>query len=1444
MYRNWVLLAILSFVVGIVPSALAVEAKDDVRAKIAKLEAKYFDPILSTHEVESLLGQLSHSEKRSEALEKLTEQGQGCQDRIVKFAAKSADLEARDACTQAVIALDCAYQDNVLEQGLGDLYRKNAKQLLPDYWQRFRKDPHDMRAVAMLISADPEVVCGELDKNCRLDVLRYLFLRLREIRSYPDMEHGKPAVSDPFVQKNIFRFSLDEATATVRDVFPEFRCRRIIGHMEWCRVDLVRGICRPDWQDACKEAKKRGQEWPDWLGDPEKYWHATLYNRLFHFRYESPHDIRMMRCSCYRQESAVVTSFKIYPAIGYFFYGTFNYPEYIVCPLPELIIPLEYEQAMAEGRSAVWLKPYMPSRYGWFKHPIDNQAAPKRAGEEQDFPSGVVPIAPRENPKRAQALPANAVSLAILPPRIKADASSQAREAAELACDRLGQELDLNGIAKVVNRTELDAVLKERAMTAGDSKTMLSYDAMARLEIDLDHKPPQSRLALIDLSAGTSLGDKGFGWPIVEADVPAMIELCRTALKDTLKDGKQRPLKVRLLGLGDEGTAPRMRPLGDRLYEAFQKSLSSSNRILVVQHLEAGSAKEESLLAALGLSRLPGGRQFSPQADVTIELRVAEHDAAGKSFQETPVEVGVRLWKGENSEGEWTNTSCTVQAFDAAIGRAWDSLSKSLGQITPGAITKSLDDMTTCRRQAEAELKTAMAVDPHLPKEKRFLQQIEHLDAALKIDPTLEPAAFLLVQTLRSLVLVRGVKPEADEYQLRLAEEAVRYIERFPGDWMHRAQVCYLGCQAIYFTPMRLLVDTQYRFVIKITPELRRMMVETKRLFEASLAEDLHGFCGWRADDFASKENGDMDFIRFPSQGAAFVMPMLYRGMMLSKIPPSERQAWLDVLTRQCDSQAAKLAKIKPRHPNDTLVKYAFIQVEAAELARLDDQIDWAKQQIDRCLKLRKKNPSAFYDGLGDTRRIILSVTCDPNLMEEFDKLSSPAWGSIDGHHLDIFGKGELPSMPKAIIEYDAPDSTGWPNIRALAEIGQRYYVLVTKPKLVFGYISLDAQGRPIGKLEKITNTVQSTTTRTWRPFTLLPTPEAKGKVEVLCAEACYDKICVGTRESGLMVYDPQKEKWKIYGAAEGLPSWSVESIWPIGDNLVFCVSGAGPNNMASHYTLDLAGGKVTFLRHTPVPPRLPQGFLSMWRNEKQWMGITKDSMWLDLLSPNAKQNKIAWPSFPEYWRAANDSLGVHAATILDGRHFFIGYTTLVEHDALGKNLHQWWVAPGEFQVKLDLYKTPLDMPVPQDPQITACGRLLIFRGSSDKGIVGYDPAADTWYGPLNAECGGAERFLGTSRGVWAETVQSHQLLYIHADDLMETAKQMERVYTTPEYLERRQRCFDAMPTQEKVGFLMAMHQYAAAEKMLAEYRKTTPLNEAGLVMEKAIKEIREKHKN
>ena len=380
-------------------------------------------------------------------------------------------------------------------------------------------------------------------------------------------------------------------------------------------------------------------------------------------------------------------------------------------------------------------------------------------------------------------------SVIVLPPRIVSGASDQVNAAAELACDRLAQELEKTKTCQVVDRTQLDHILKERKLGTGSSAKMVAYDAIVRLEVDAARPVPLLRLNVIGLSEGNVLDTMQFPWtPTLPSNVLRdMAKATRAAIGEAVQPGRN-VLRVRLLEVENVGKSARLEPLAASLREVFDAALERSKAIRLVHHLEAQSAKEESLLLMMGLAQLPDGRQFAPQSDATIELRIRELDGIGKTFEQTQLEVSWRVRKGVKYEGQWSSAQAAVKESGGLMKTAWSKCSQSLGQVSPQAAGEYLDEMALRRKQAQAEMEAAPnARGVDLLREAGRHQHLAHVAAAAKLDPAWEEAGYALVFATAN-DFRDGVDYDFDAREAGIYE-ALRYLQRFKTDGKHRAIV-------------------------------------------------------------------------------------------------------------------------------------------------------------------------------------------------------------------------------------------------------------------------------------------------------------------------------------------------------------------------------------------------------------------------------------------------------------------------------------------------------------------------------------------------------------------------------------------------------------------------------------------------------------------------------
>ncbi len=1012
----------------------------------------------------------------------------------------------------------------------------------------------------------------------------------------------------------------------------------------------------------------------------------------------------------------------------------------------------------------------------------------------------------------------------LLPPRLPASAGDAARAAADAACDRLAQDLAAAGVAHVVDRTQIDRILQERRLHAGPSRPMLSYDAMIRLEADTSRLAPETTLSLIDLSTGSVIAQQTFAWPPKEDAAKAMLDFCRDALQHVAKPAAGK-LRVRTLWATEAIDNERLRPLGGRLIDVFNESLRRSERVVLIRHLEAATAKEESLLLLMGLSRLPGGRQFTPQADATIELRVVEGEGRGKTFSDTPVEIGVRLRKGARYEGDWVTTVGLVRDFDAMIPQAWRKLAQALGEVRPETAATLLEAMSLRRKQAEAELQTVQELRKSMTRGTYdeqggfLLTALPHAEAALKLDPTSTEAVRVYVDLLTQMSkfdLKRRWMPDAP---LRMLREAARYMERYRQD----AGLCNDLCECAFwgtrtqlgeFLNTRVTNDPLPPFPEApptMTPELVQALDAMKRLLERGVEDD----------------------VTFRFETADRILFLTARGMRSMSVPAAEREAWLETIARRC-LEKAKRGQARATNACDDWRGCIALQFSVAAFLLEDGQRERAKQVIARAQSAMPRR-YVEWDGLRIAwMRRVVGETDDARLLADFD-----AW--IKG------GRGAMvcpivigwPAVDAFAIQegLDHPDDgSDRPPLRPrpggveshrdffpLAEGDGRLYIgglpvfqgnRESAPRLAC--VSLNGHGRPTGDIEDISP------------------PNWKASYLLTSAQYVDGKLCVATQRDGIQVFDPKTETWKSYGPEQGLPSRGVDQIFSIGGHVLY------GNTAGTHFTLDIAGGAVMLL-HRPAPKagwpegcHPPSNLRLVWRQDGQVMGIDEVSLQVDLLGKVPQGRPLPSPSpygwHPEQYHDDGVLLGplahIVGAVEVEGRRFCLFNNGLCEIDAAGKPLRTWGASDN-----MDIYwlwvATPADSPIPVAPRaLVAVGPRLIL--TSWNHLIVYDPKTDTWYGPLDISVG--ERLLVDSHGMlW--TGGGAALGYLAIDDAVAYAQRIGRVMTTTEYRRRKQQFIDAAEPLERAKFNLGMRHFDKAKAAFQEVLDAQPNQPEALIL-------------
>jgi hypothetical protein len=531
-----------------------------------------------------------------------------------------------------------------------------------------------------------------------------------------------------------------------------------------------------------------------------------------------------------------------------------------------------------------------------------------------------------------------AVTVAIVP-SLKAAAPQEIAAAVELVADQLAIELANDGQLRVVDRTQIDRILQERAIS-DINKPILAYDALVGVRIEWRVANPTVILRVVDLSLGNVAGIHEWPWTgAPSADrLREMARACKESSLRALAASRGR-LKVRLLGVATPGRVCRPQParprfaaraavatpdgvdrldsMADHLGQMIEEVAARVPGVCVVQHLEALSSKEESLLLLLGQARLAEGREFSPQADRLLSVELTAKDAKGKPLEnDTALEIRFRL-SPDGTHGEWVRVQGSVADWSHLASQACQLLARQLGQIDADTTDKYVTEMILRRRQAEAELEAAMR---KLPRGHGEYDR-ERIAVAMKLDPTYEEAAFTFVQS--------APRRYANVLPIEATSDAFRYLERFHekplperltwGQAPKNAQERQVVRQREHRTSVLIALSN---FRADKPPTNPQELEVVRKIVELGMGEDIHEFC--------------------PNCG--WVVEQMYRGWQTSGVDPEGLRLWLEEIRRRADILTLQLDQVTHPDPRrwveiglmrvrSTLVT-AAVESGNAELAR------------------------------------------------------------------------------------------------------------------------------------------------------------------------------------------------------------------------------------------------------------------------------------------------------------------------------------------------------------------------------------------------------------------------------------------------------------------------------------------------------------------------------
>ncbi len=556
-------------------------------------------------------------------------------------------------------------------------------------------------------------------------------------------------------------------------------------------------------------------------------------------------------------------------------------------------------------------------------------------------------------------------------------------------------------------------------------------------------------------------------------------------------------------------------------------------------------------------------------------------------------------------------------------------------------------------------------------------------------------------------------------------------------------------------------------------------------------------------------------------------MRIVYRGMTLTGVAVAERHRWLDRVVR-IGERNVSLATHSPQvHEQQLLDRKMRFCTHAARLLAEEGDAKAARSYVEELISLLSAAAPDSGSYAAEQARLCIEKMNAPDLK---DKLEAAMAGrglvcplSIHWPQFNPWGQDSSAGRPRTHVQAMRYDDIG---ASPLAACGGRMYCIIPgeepKDPPRAGFIDLDEQGRPAGKI------------------TLLPhQPSAGWPREILCTAVCKDRLYMGTSGAGLLEYDPGTGQWRTLGPEQGLPDWNVYSLLAMDDGTLFC-HGGDKQKQGFFCRVDPTTSQVTLLRRIVHSngrnPLVDTGLHPAWQAGDGVAGFVGGGSLYTLPKLAADEPMVAsWPGETE----PRDSYEMvsEGMAVVAGRRFILCRDALREIDEEGKVLKQWATY---FRQRLsDNALIPADdILLPSDVPDLVSDRMyrVIAHDSShlfllSDWILCFDPASDTWYGPLETEpwTGGINTAVSGHNGIWFST--DRQLIYLDTAEFIAAATKAGRVITGPDFRARRQAHIKSAPALEQAKWAMCLRQWDKARDLCADILDKDAANAEALLM-------------
>ena len=156
------------------------------------------------------------------------------------------------------------------------------------------------------------------------------------------------------------------------------------------------------------------------------------------------------------------------------------------------------------------------------------------------------------------------------------------------------------------------------------------------------------------------------------------------------------------------------------------------------------------------------------------------------------------------------------------------------------------------------------------------------------------------------------------------------------------------------------------------------------------------------------------------------------------------------------------------------------------------------------------------------------------------------------------------------------------------------------------GWIPCDKSGRPLGESRAQMDAKSGKSLKHWSTLQELPPFELPNHhiTILLCACVDGDRLFVGTKHHGLMVFNLKEQKWRHIGPEQGLPATAVFSLIPTGDGRILA-GGQSEGGSMVHFVVSSKDLSVRLMYRDGAKVDFPRRLIQAWRVGDEWWGLS-----------------------------------------------------------------------------------------------------------------------------------------------------------------------------------------------------------------------------------------------